>query len=194
MSQNAQPATEKTQDVDNQKKAQAIIDETLKVFDISPEMAEKAKIMGLPIDKIALFTGMLDKRMENIENAVLKLAEGVKPAVDLSNQIAEARKQQTNTPQQPQSNPGGLAGLFQMAMPFIQQSGLLGGGSSGMDSFFIELGKKTLVDSMSLTNTINRNAMRKLSGAMLSEYEQEQKRLIDSFSGKKTEVTPKAVV
>lgn len=76
----------------------------------------------------------------------------------------------------------------------MREMGLFGGSSSsGMDTFFIELGKKTLVDSMSLTNTINRNAMRKLSGAMLSEFQAEQKSLIDMFSGKKTEVTAKAV-
>lgn len=104
MSQPVQPVGENTQKKENEAIAEKIISETLQALDITPEMAQKAKLIGLNVDKMALLIGIMEKRMTNLEDTVIQLNQGIKPVVELSRQIEEAKKVQSQPQSQPQAS------------------------------------------------------------------------------------------
>lgn len=176
---------EKQPSQEGSKSPETIIKETLDYFEISPDKVETAKHLGLNVDKIALFTGSLKEEMDEMRKAIMVIAQRVAPAIQLSDKIESMQKAQTQQPSNPNQPSGpNIAGLpildiISMARQFM------GGANDTTTNFFVELGKKTLVDSMSLYNTINRRAMRKLSGEALKEYETEVKNLSDLFGAEK---------
>lgn len=188
MSQNVQPVEEKTLSAED--KAKALTSEVLNSLGITQDMAQKAAAIGIPVDKLALTLGVILENQKQLNDAVIKLSDGIKPAVELSTKIKELEAARAasggqTTPQLLGGAAPGFLGLLQQYAPLLQTFGLGGSTANPMQDFFVNLGQKVLVDSISLQNVLNRNAMRKMSGGILAEYEKEQRDTMDTLTGKK---------
>lgn len=154
-----------------------IIRDTLKAFGISEEQSKLAKQVGLPIENMALYTGMLEIRINRLE----KVANLIEP---LLTQPQQSTTQPTNQPQNTSQTPSRSSQVMDI-IAALRQFGVLGGSSNAADTFFMEIGKRSFIDSMSFNNVLRDKIVRDMGKEVVDAFNKEREEIAKVTEGKK---------